>query len=61
MFSLWKHYVLIANQSIMVEAFLKYFLGVDLILWIELSIYKDRVKRFVDRLGELVRKNKGVL
>jgi hypothetical protein len=60
-FSLWKRYVLIANQSIIVEAFLKDFLGVDLILWIELSTYKVRVKRFVDSLGELVGKNKGVL
>jgi hypothetical protein len=60
-FSLWKRYVLITNQSIIVEAFLKDFLGVDLILWIELSTYKVRVKRFVDSLGELVGKNKGVL
>jgi len=59
-FSLWKRYVLIANQSIMVEAFLKDFLGVDLILWIELSTYKSRVKRFVDSLGELVGKNNRV-
>jgi len=59
-FSLWKRYVLIVNQSIMVEAFLKDFLGADLILWIELSTYKGRVKRFVDSLGELVGKNNGV-
>jgi glycerol-3-phosphate acyltransferase len=59
-FSLWKHYVFIANQSIMVEAFLKDFLGANLILWIELSTYEGRVKRFVDSLGELVGKNNGV-
>jgi len=44
----------------MVEAFLKDFLGANLILWIELSTYEGRVKRFVDSLGELVGKNKGV-
>lgn len=53
-----KRCVLTANPRIMVESFLKDFLGADMVLGTEISTYKDRATGFVTQTGVLVGKNK---
>ncbi|XP_058073830.1 glycerol-3-phosphate acyltransferase RAM2-like [Magnolia sinica] len=50
--------VLTANPRIMVEAFLKEYLGADKVIGTEISTYKGRATGFVLRTGVLVGRNK---
>ena len=53
-----KRCVLTANPRIMVEAFLKDFLGADMVLGIEIGTYRGRATEFVCKPGVLMGKNK---
>lgn len=53
-----KRCVLTANPRVMVEAFLKDFLGADMVLGTEISAFRGRATGFVCRPGVLVGKNK---
>ncbi|KAL3525995.1 hypothetical protein ACH5RR_014367 [Cinchona calisaya] len=53
-----KRCVLTANPRIMVEAFLKDYLGTDMVLGTEIATYKGRATGFVDGSGVLVGRNK---
>ncbi|XP_073059839.1 glycerol-3-phosphate acyltransferase RAM2-like [Primulina eburnea] len=50
--------VLTANPRIMVEAFLKEYLGADMVIGTEISSFKGRATGFVSDVGVLVGKNK---
>ncbi|CAA2934384.1 glycerol-3-phosphate 2-O-acyltransferase 6-like [Olea europaea subsp. europaea] len=54
-----KRCVLTANPRIMVEAFLKDYLGADMVLGTEISTYQGRATGFVKQPGVLVGNNKG--
>lgn len=53
-----KRCVLTANPRVMVEAFLKDFLGADMVLGTEIATFKGRATGFVSNPGVLVAKNK---